>query len=126
MMLQFLKLLDFPTDWNDKLNIFLILFSAGLLCVLCAILMAFYLMKSDRFTSKSSEKSKFSKYPPLYKESRLSRIKFKFRSLFGAIKDFFTGSENEFDDYSYEDIKEPPETPPEPPEQDTNSSDEDA
>lgn len=112
-MLAFLNLLDLPLDWNEKLNFFLILFSAGLLCLLCAILLAYYLIKSDRFASTTKIKSKFSRHPSSYRESRLSRIKNEVRSFFSAFMGIFKRSKVKFDDYSYEDFKQTPETPPE-------------
>jgi len=125
-MVGLVNLLDFPIDWSDKLNLFLVLFSAGLLCVLCAILMAFYLLKSDMFTSKPEVKSTIRKYPAFYKEPRLSRLKNKVKSFFGAIKGVFKRSANKFDDYSYEDLKEPPETLTTPPEEESESMKEDS
>ena len=125
-MLGLVILLDLPIDWSDKLNLFLVLFSAGLLCVLCALLMAFYLLKSDRFTSKPEDKSKIRKYPAFYKEPRLSRLKNKVKSFFGAIKGIFKRPANKFDDYSYEDFKEPPETPTTPPEEEAETTKKDS
>ncbi len=96
-------LLEFPLDWNDKMTLFLIIFSTGLLCLVCAILLAVYLLRSDKFLDKPKDDKKSMTYPS-YKdfeeESRLSTTKSKIVSFFGRIKRLFShhadGDNSEF------------------------------
>lgn len=99
--------LDFSIEWNETLTLSLILFSAGLLCIISAILLAIYLLKSDRFMTPSPKEALSP--PKRFKtESRLSRFKKKLRSLFKR-------GELEID-LALDDLKlkEPSEPPPEP------------
>lgn len=99
---------DLSIEWNEKLTLGLILFSAGLLCIVSAILLAIYLLKSDRFMSPSPKESR----PPLKRtetESRLSRFKKKIKSLF---KRGETDLDKTLDELSNLKLKESPELPP--------------
>ena len=98
---------DFSIEWNETLTLSLILFSAGLLCIISAILIAIYLLKSDRFMTSSPKKALPS--PKRFKtESRLSRFKKKLSSLFKR--------EDLKEDLALDDLKlkGPSELPPEP------------
>ncbi len=93
-------LLDLPLTWDEKMTIILILFSAGLLCMVCAILLAIYLLKSDRFTNKSKpekESLSFPSYEALEEESRLSRLKSKIGRLFRRNERTFKRSNEELE-----------------------------
>jgi len=98
-------------EWNDTLTLSIILFSAGLLCIISAILLAIYLLRSDRFTTPSPKET----LPSPKRsgtESRLSRFKKKLRSLF---KRGETDLDIALDEYPDLKLKEPPEFPPEHP-----------
>jgi len=95
---------DFPIEWNETLTLSLILFSTGLLCIISAILLAIYLLKSDRFTSTSPQKAQ--PFPKrIGTESRLSRFKKKLKSLF---KRGETDLDLALDEYHDLKLKEPP------------------
>jgi len=68
-------------DWNEQLTFSLILFSAGLICLFSAILLAIYLIKSHRFSTPSVKES-LSSLKKDKELSRLSRLKNKIRSFF--------------------------------------------
>jgi hypothetical protein len=107
---------DFPIEWNETLTLSLILFSAGLLCIISAILLAIYLLKSDRFTTPSPKETLPS--PKRFKtESRFSHFKEKLRS-------FFKREDLELD-IALDDLKlkGPSEPPPKPPEDEQSPSD---
>ena len=128
-LLPMLNLLDFPLDAIDKMTLFLILFSAGLLCILCAILLAIYLLKSDRFTTPSQKETKITSYPAFKEyeeESRLSRLKNKIISLFRGIKGVFTRSEDDYELAEPKFLETTPDIPSDLPEEDSTSAKEDA
>ena len=106
-------------DWTDEFTLSLILFAAGLLCIVCAIFLAIYLLKSDRFSSKPKKESELPLYPSLKEiegESRLSKLKSRIGSFFGRIKQAFKRSEDESEFYEEESSKSTSEftyTPPE-------------
>ena len=129
-MVLFPFLLDFPLDWNEKMTLFLILMSTGVLCMVCAILMAVYLLKSDRFLNKSKkEEEKALSYPSfeeLEEESRLSKTKSKIRAFFGRIKGVFKRSKEDSEFLEMESIKTTDEFPHELSEEEPSSSDEDS
>jgi hypothetical protein len=114
-MFRIQSIFDIPIDWNDKMTLFLILFAAGLICVLCAVLLAVYLLKSDRFTSRKQKEPHFKSYKGFDEESRLSRLAGKLSALFRKIKRVIKRSKPEFDDLDLVPLKEPIETLPEPP-----------
>ncbi len=97
-------------EWNETLTLSIILFSAGLLCIISAILLAIYLLRSDRFTSPSPKETLLSP-KRIGTESRLSRFKNKLKSLFkrGEID-----VDLALDEYLDLKLKGPPEFPPEP------------
>ncbi|MFX1296601.1 MAG: hypothetical protein ACFFD2_17310 [Promethearchaeota archaeon] len=123
-------LLDLPLDWNEKMTLFLILFSAGVLCTVCAILLAVYLLKSDRFLSKSKkEEEKALSYPSfeeLEEESRLSKTKSKIRAFFGRIKGVFKRSKDDSKFLEIESMKVTDDSPSELSEEEPSSPDEDS
>lgn len=93
-------LLDLPLTWDEKMTLILILFSAGLLCMVCAILLAIYLLKSDRFTNKpkpEKETVAFPSYEALEEESRLSRLKSKIGRFFRREEKIFNRSEEKLE-----------------------------
>ena len=99
---------DFPMEWNETLTLGLILFSAGLLCIISAILLAIYLLKSDQFTSPSPKEAR--PFPKkIETESRLSRFKKKLKSIF---KRGEPDLDIALDEYRNIKLKEPPEFPP--------------
>ena len=116
-------LLDFPLDWNEKMTLSIILFAAGLLCLITAILLGIYLIKSDRFTSQPS-KEQYPSYTDFEEESRLSRAKSKIGSFFGRIKGVFKRSKDEYELPEEETLKTTPDEPAEPSEEEPTSSDE--
>jgi hypothetical protein len=88
-LLSLLNLFELSLDWNEKMTFFLILFSAGLLCITCAILLAIYLLRSDRFLDLPKEESAELSYPYLEEESRLSKLKSKIIGFFKRTKNDF-------------------------------------
>ncbi|MHA1264658.1 MAG: hypothetical protein ACTSRS_05405 [Candidatus Helarchaeota archaeon] len=69
------------------MTLFIILFVAGLLCLLCAVLLAIYLLKSDRFTAPQHQGPDLSSYEKFEgEESRLARILGKIIRFFKSIK----------------------------------------
>ena len=97
--------MKFPLDWTEEMTLSLILFTAGLLCLIFAVLLAVYLLKSDRFTTQPKKEEKYPTYPEtegISEESRFGRFKSKIKSFFKKFKGIFSHSE---DDYDYiEDI----------------------
>ena len=126
MALSYIMMLDFPLDWNEKVTFFLILFSAGLLCVLCALLLAVYLLKSDRFVDKPKEEAPltYPSFDEFEEESRLSRLKSKIASFFGGIKRRFKRSKEEPEFLESESLKTTEDFPSDSPEKEPDSTEE--
>ncbi|MHA1649143.1 MAG: hypothetical protein ACTSYB_03025 [Candidatus Helarchaeota archaeon] len=83
------------------MTMFLILFSAGLICLVSAIFLAIYLLKSDRFLDKSKKEVSSPSYPSydlIEEESRLARIKTKIGAAFQKIKRIFKRSKESSND----------------------------
>lgn len=96
-----INIFQFSLDWNEKMTMFLILFSAGLICLVSAIFLAIYLLKSDRFLDKSKKEILPPSYPSfnlIEEESRLARIKTKIGAAFQKIKRFFKRSKGSSND----------------------------
>ncbi|NVM52341.1 MAG: hypothetical protein HWN66_01475 [Candidatus Helarchaeota archaeon] len=111
------------------MTLVLILFSAGLVCVVSAILLAIYLLRSDKFTTSPKEEAKIPPYPSfkeLDEESRLSRLKSKIGSFFRSIKSVFKRSKDEIELPEDEPLKSTADIPSELPEEESNSIDEDS
>jgi hypothetical protein len=95
-------------DWTDEFTLSLILFAAGLLCIVCAIFLAIYLLKSDRFSSKPKKESELPLYPSLKEiegESRPSQLKSRISSFFGRVKRAFKRSDDDYELYEDESSK---------------------
>lgn len=76
-----LNFLNLALGWNETLTLSLILFSAGLICIIGAIFLAIYLLKSDRFT-KPSENKPLSSSKEFKEASRSLLLKNKIQSFF--------------------------------------------
>ncbi len=119
--------LDAPADWNDKMTLFLILFSAGLICILCAILLAIYLLKGDKSPGIPQKERKLPSnlsFEDFEEESRLSRLIHVIGSSFKKLIRVFKRSEDEHTFPEPEILKTTPAFLPELPEDDPKSLDE--
>jgi hypothetical protein len=113
-----LNLFNFSIDWNETLTLSLILFSVGLLCIISAILLAIYLLKSDRFTTPSL-KEPLTSLKKREEASHLSRLKNRLKSLVRRKKSVLKPSINYDLDIKLKDVTE---IIPESPEDEPNSS----
>ncbi|TFG04678.1 MAG: hypothetical protein EU536_04105 [Promethearchaeota archaeon] len=124
MMFSLLSIFDIPFEWSERLTLFLILFSTGLLCVLCAVLLAIYLLKSDRFTSSTRKElhpEDYPSYADFDEESRISRFVGKIKSLFKRIKRVSKRPKYEFSDAELKSIIQPTDLSLPPSEKDQSS-----
>jgi len=110
-LFSFLNLLDLPLDWSEKMTFFLILFSAGVLCVTCAILLAIYLLRSDRLLDISNKQPVTLSYPTDEEESRLSRLKFKINSYLSWIKNKLKKSQQKIEPLAQDTLDSPKDLP---------------
>ena len=113
-----LNFLNLALVWDETLTLSLILFSTGLICVITAILLAIYLLKSDRFTTPS-EKGPLLSHQKLKKASHLLRLKKKMQSVFKRKKSPLKSSEDYDLDIKSKDLTE---SLPEPAKDDLDSS----
>ncbi|MHA1129862.1 MAG: hypothetical protein ACTSQI_01155 [Candidatus Helarchaeota archaeon] len=93
------------------MTFFLILFSAGVLCVTCAILLAIYLLRSDRLLDISNKQPVTLSYPTDEEESRLSRLKFKINSYLSWIKNKLKKSQQKIEPLAQDTLDSPKDLP---------------